>query len=178
MDIKASSTFPQLLLGLTVFFGMSHSALAVNLPTTQQKTTLVVSETVQNMAKNVVVSEQWARATFALAKAGAAYMTLQNKGDSQVQLVSASVDKSVAGVVELHHTKMADGMMQMQELSDGVLIAQNETVKFVPGGKHIMLMGLEGPLNAGEELNITLTFADGSQLSQVFPIKDGRKVSM
>lgn len=178
MDNKAYSIFPQLLLGLTVFFGASHFALAGNFPETPPKARPLVSETTQNMAQNIVVSEQWARATFALAKAGAAYMTLQNTGNTQLQLVSASVDKSVAGVVELHHTKMADGMMQMQELSSGVLIAQNETVKFVPGGKHIMLMGLEGPLNAGEELNITLTFADGSQLSQVFPIKDGRKVSM
>ena len=36
---------------------------------------------------------------------------------------------------------------------------------FEPGGKHIMLTGLTGPLLAGAHLPLTLTFASGTTLT-------------
>lgn len=120
------------------------------------------------------VKGAWARATFALAKTGAAYMNLQNNGAQDIRLTSVSVDESIASVSELHHTVMRDDMMSMQELEDGIVIAAGQTVEFAPGGKHIMLMGLTGPLEAGKQIEVTLNFDNGNKVTQIFPIKDAR----
>jgi len=122
----------------------------------------------------VEVEGAWARATFALAKTGAAYMSLQNNGEQDIRLTSVSVDESIASISELHHTVMRDDMMSMQELEDGIVIAAGETVEFAPGGKHIMLMGLTGPLEAGKQIEVTLNFDNGTNVSHIFPIKDAR----
>lgn len=163
----------------------AHSSKADVLAPAAMPTTIPVTMPVKTstdmpvkMADQVLVIDAWARATFALAKTGAAYMTLQNTGDANVQLMSVDVDESVASVSELHHTKMADGMMQMQELEEGVVILKGETIAFAPGGKHIMLMGLTGPLDADKKITLTLVFSDGSSAAHSFPIKDARKVKM
>lgn len=128
----------------------------------------------QNMAESVNISDSWARATFALAKTGAAYFSANNTSDSTVILESVSVTTEIAMTAELHTTVMKDDMMQMQELSEGVQIKSAQAVEFSPGGKHIMIMGLEGPLQKGKSIVITLHFEDGSSIDQRFPILDKR----
>lgn len=128
----------------------------------------------ESMASLVSIEEPWARATFALAKTGAAYMSITNNSKTEVVLSSVSVSDNIAMTTELHHTVMEDNMMQMQELEDGIKIKVNATVELSPGGMHIMIMGLTGPLNKGESISIDLHFADGSSLTKVFPILDKR----
>lgn len=127
-----------------------------------------------NMAESVSISESWARATFALAKTGAAYFSASNTSDSVIVIESVSVAAEIAMTAELHTTVMQNDMMQMQELSEGVKIKSGEAVEFSPGGKHIMIMGLEGPLQKGNSIVITLHFEDGSSTDHVFPILDKR----
>lgn len=127
-----------------------------------------------NMAALVDISEPWARATFALAKTGAAYFSVTNIGSTTVLIESVSLKPDIAMVAELHHTVMEDEMMRMQELSEGIKINSGETIEFSPGGKHIMIMGLEGPLQKGASIIITLHFEDGSSKDQLFPILDKR----
>lgn len=127
-----------------------------------------------NMAESVSISESWARATFALAKTGAAYFSVSNSGDKMVVIESVSLSPSFAMMAELHTTVMENDMMQMQELSEGIKIKPGDTVEFSPGGKHIMIMGLEGPLQKGKSIIITLHFEDGSSKEQLFPIVDKR----
>jgi copper(I)-binding protein len=131
----------------------------------------------KTMAETIVVERAWARETFKMAKAGAAYITLNNPSDSDITLVSASVDASVASMVEIHETKMANGMMQMQELENGALIAANQTLVFEPGGMHFMLMGLAEPLEAGKQLKLTMTFSDESEKTVDMLIQDMRNRS-
>lgn len=128
----------------------------------------------KSMADKVEIEGAWARATFALAKTGAAYFNMTNNSAESVHLKSASVSGDVAMMTEIHHTIMKNDMMQMQELEEGVMIDANQTVSFEPGGKHIMLMGLSGPLNKGESVEITFTFADDSSLTHTFNILDKR----
>jgi copper(I)-binding protein len=130
--------------------------------------------TSKNKANIVQISEPWARATFALAKTGAAYFSISNNGKKAIVLTSVSVSSSIAMMSELHHTSMEDGMMRMQELEDGIKVNAGEEVELSPGGMHVMLMGLAGPLNKGESIDIELHFDDGTSLIQVFPILDKR----
>ena len=136
---------------------------------------LTPNSQVSTMANQVNVSDAWARATFALAKTGAAYLTIENQSNSDITLLSASVDKSIASVVQIHHTVMENDMMAMQELSAGLVIPKASSVSLSPGGVHIMLMGLQGPLKEKESFELRLYFADkSSHITQVL-VKDLRK---
>ncbi|MBT1452223.1 copper chaperone PCu(A)C [Glaciecola sp. XM2] len=124
------------------------------------------------MAQNIVVDKVWARETFKMARSGAAYAQLTNPSDAEIVLVGASVDESIASMVELHETNMVNGMMRMQELEQGIAIAPGASVSMQPGGMHFMIMGLQGPLVAGESFTLTLEFADQSQQTLNVGIQD------
>jgi copper(I)-binding protein len=53
---------------------------------------------------------------------------------------------------------VANGMMSMAELPDGLPLPAGEAVALQPGGNHIMLMALKQPLAEGEMVSLTLTF--------------------
>lgn len=125
--------------------------------------------------QGLVIDNARARATFAMAKTGAAYFTLTNNTQNERTLVSVSAPQSVAAMTEIHETSMEDGMMQMQEIEEGVTVSAGATVEFTPGGKHLMLMGLQAPLEAGNTLTLTLIFDDDTQIEQQFAIVDMRK---
>jgi len=127
-----------------------------------------------SMAASALISDTWARATFALAKTGAAYFIISNSGDKAILIKSISISPKFAMSAELHHTVMKNDMMQMRELDDGVRIEPEETVEFSPGAKHIMIMGLRGPLIKGKELALTIHFEDGSRAEHLFSILDKR----
>jgi len=135
-------------------------------------------QNVNKMAENISVNEAWARATFALAKTGAVYMTIHNDSQSDVSLIKASVAPSTAAMTQIHHTIMKDEMMVMQELEEGITIAKGQSISLAPGGLHIMLMGLTGPLKAGESVDLTLYFSDESTLLTKVPVKDVRGNAM
>ncbi|WP_024356298.1 copper chaperone PCu(A)C [Leucobacter chironomi] len=86
--------------------------------------------------------------------------TLENHGDDD--LVIASVESEAADSAELHEVTSAG---VMQEITGDVTVPAGGSIEFVPGGDHIMLMGLTAELLAGEEVPITVTLADGSSVS-------------
>lgn len=59
---------------------------------------------------------------------------------------------------------MAEGMgaMMMREIEELTLPA-GETVSLEPGGYHVMLLDLPGPLETGETFDLTLTFANAGE---------------
>jgi copper(I)-binding protein len=69
-----------------------------------------------------------------------------------------AVSSPVAGEGQIHEMKVADGMMSMAELEDGLVLPAGEAVALQPGGNHIMLMALKQPLAEGEQVSLTLTF--------------------
>ena len=61
------------------------------------------------------------------------------------------------------HT-MDDGVMRMRRIAH-VHLPPGETISLEPGGLHIMLFDLSAPLNPGDQVPITLTFSDGSNMA-------------
>lgn len=53
-----------------------------------------------------------------------------------------------------------DGAMVMQELTSGLALDADETVSFEPGGYHVMLRDIAAPLEVGDEIELTLEFAE------------------
>lgn len=98
----------------------------------------------------------------------AAFMQIVNKGSGDHALVSGS--SPVSEVVELHTHTMEGGMMRMRQV-DKIDLPAGETVSLQPGGLHVMLIGLKQKLVPDEEVELTLTFEDGSAVTLKAPVR-------
>ena len=117
---------------------------------------------------SIHISAPWSRATATAASAGAAYMTITNKGDKpdRVNCVASDVSKTC----QIHSMTMDNGMMQMRPVEGGLEIKPGETVKLQPSGFHIMLMDLAHPLKQGDKLTLTLKFDNAGTVKVDYPI--------
>lgn len=102
----------------------------------------------------IVVTKAWARATPPGATTGAVYITIENQGDDPDRLVRVTSPASSSAM--LHATIDEGGVSKMREGDDG--LAPGATLEMKPGGLHIMLMGLAGPLKNGEIIDLILDF--------------------
>lgn len=119
--------------------------------------------------QNVTLSDGWVKA--AGSGMSAAFGELTNAGPDDVTVVSATTEAS--SMLELHETvENESGEMIMREIEGGFVIPARGTLGLEPGGSHIMLMDLTDPLEAGEEVTFTLTFADDSTYEFTAPVKD------
>jgi copper(I)-binding protein len=109
-------------------------------------------------AGDLTIGHPWSRATPGGAKVGGGYLTITNNGSTPDRLVSVSIPAAVADHVEIHEMATKDGVMTMRAQSNGVTIEPGKTVAFSPGGYHLMLMGLKGPLKEGDRVKAVLTF--------------------
>lgn len=98
----------------------------------------------------------------------AAYMSIQNNGDTPVTLVGATSPASVG--VQIHNTQMSDELMQMREV-DSILIPAGGSAVMEPGGMHMMLVGIEREALSGPDVDLILVFADGSEMLVKAPLR-------
>ena len=118
----------------------------------------------------VTMTGAWAKAAEAGGMSGA-FGTLENSGTEDLTVVAAS--SPAASVVELHEMATADdGAMVMRELEGGFVIPAGGEYLLEPGANHLMLMGLDNGLLAGDTFTITLELQDGSTLDIEATAKD------
>lgn len=86
-----------------------------------------------------------------------AFMTIQNTGDSNYQLVGVASD--LAEMTHVHETTSSGEMSGMRMIS-AIDIPAGETVRLESGGYHVMLMDVLRDVYPGEAVALTLTFAD------------------
>lgn len=122
-------------------------------------------------AGDIEVIAPYTRAVPPVVPNSAAFMTLKNAGNDNHQLVAANSDAAQA--VELHTHINDDGVMRMRQIK-AIEIPAHGVTELQPGGLHIMLFGLHRPLQAGEQISLTLEFADGSSRSLGVPVQDIR----
>ncbi len=118
---------------------------------------------------SVVVHDAWIKAV----ESGmtGAFGQLENTGPDDVTVVSVSTE--ISHMVELHETVETEtGEMKMRQVEGGFDIASGGTLVLEPGASHIMLMGIEQPLVAGDVVTFTVTFSDDSTLEFEAPVKD------
>jgi periplasmic copper chaperone A len=106
----------------------------------------------------IEVKDAWARATPGKAENGAAYLTIETPAPDKLVAVSSPAAKKSS----LHTMTMDGGVMKMRPL-DGLEVPANQPVTLKPGGVHIMLQGLNEPLQAGKSFPLTLTFEKAGQ---------------
>jgi copper(I)-binding protein len=110
----------------------------------------------------ISIERPWARASASMQNAGAAYMDITSPNDDA--LVGASVDSSIAGMVEIHEVVMDDAGAMSMRPAGSVNLPAGETVSLEPGGYHVMMMNLVDALVEGETFVVTLEFADAGSI--------------
>jgi len=96
--------------------------------------------------------------------------TLVNDGPKDAVVVAAS--SPAAARVELHTTATGgDGSMVMTPVDGGFVVPAGGTHVLEPGADHIMLMELVGPLEPGDEVELSLKTADGQVLDVVAVVR-------
>lgn len=114
-------------------------------------------------AGDLVISQAWSRATPGGAKVAGGYVTIENKGTAPDRLIGGSAD--IAGKFEIHEMAMDNGVMKMRPLDKGLTIEPGKTVKFAPGGYHLMLEQLKKPLKQGDKVPLTLEFEKAGKVA-------------
>ena len=124
------------------------------------------AKTAESRIGNLIV-EVRARATPPGISVGAIYFSVKNAGSTADRLLSVSTP--VAGKVELHESRLVNGVMEMREVTS-VECPAGATVKATPGGLHVMLLGLAAPLAAGSDFDVSLHFRDAGILTLKVPV--------
>lgn len=101
----------------------------------------------------------------------ALFMKLKNVGKESLTL--SGVECSFAARCDLHAHLHVNGKMAMQRVSAVDLKAGSE-LELRPGGMHLMLIGLKAALKKGDELELTLRFADGRSAIVKAVVRDTR----
>lgn len=91
-----------------------------------------------------------------VSSAAAIYLSIKNHSDEAVIL--SGVSTKVAARSMLHQSKEVDGVAKMLHL-DELKITAGGQVNFVPGGYHIMLMGVD-KAKITQAFEVTLKFAN------------------
>lgn len=115
-------------------------------------------------ADSLTLTDAWAKAADSGMTAAFAEVTNTSKDD--VTIVSAT--STAASTVELH--EVVDDVMR--PVDGGFVIPAGDTLVLEPGGYHLMFMGVTAPIAAGDDVKVTLTLDDGSQLTFTAVAKD------
>ena len=106
------------------------------------------------------------------AENAAAYLTINNTGNHDDTLVSASFFGAMIPKVELHTHVIDDkGVARMRKVDAMVIGAQSDKI-LKPGADHIMLMNVTAKLPDTQSIDLTLTFKKAGKVTIPFKKKD------
>lgn len=117
---------------------------------------------------HMMIHDAWVREAPPNAKMLAGYFDIMNHSDKDTALVSATSDSFEK--IELHKTEMDAGVAKMKK-QDSVNIAAGKTVKFEPGGLHLMLINPKQAIKAGNKVELTLSFSNGDSMKVTAEVK-------
>jgi periplasmic copper chaperone A len=118
-------------------------------------------------ATGIEVSNAWMRPAMKDGN-GAVYFVLQNHSAAADELTGVSSE--IAQAVEMHQSTMEGDVMQMQQVMS-VPIEGKEGIEFAPGGYHVMLIGLKQDVKLGDQIQVTLNFADHEDITISVPVQ-------
>lgn len=104
----------------------------------------------------IKIASPWTRVPPPGAKVAAGFLSITNTGTEADRLLGGSV--AIADRLEVHEMKMANGVMSMRALEDGLAIKPGETVVLQPGSTHLMFQELSTPPEAGKPVKGSLQF--------------------
>ena len=121
-----------------------------------------------DQGRTLVADDFWIRLVPPVSTVSAAFGTITSKQDRV--LVKASSSRS--DVVEIHANITVDGTMHMRQL-DSLELPAETPVELVPGGYHLMFIGLKSALKQGDMVDLLLKFSSGETLMIDVPVVKG-----
>ena len=127
---------------------------------------LVPGPAASDPAGHLRVDGAWVRLPPPGARVTAGYFELHNGGSKRYGLVEVRMD----GLrVEMHTVDIDDeGVMRMRRLDDSLEVAPGTTLRFEPGGWHLMVFGTQD-WSAGDRVRVELLIADAAT-THVLPV--------
>jgi copper(I)-binding protein len=92
----------------------------------------------------------------------AVYLTLRNNGTAAVTVIGARSPLAQAAMI--HETQLL-GTQSTMRAQPQLTLAPGQTLRFAPGGLHVMLHMLKHAVAAGDEVPLELLLKDGGTLA-------------
>jgi copper(I)-binding protein len=118
--------------------------------------------------EGILIEQAWARLSPGGAKTGAVYLTIHNTSLTDDLLLA--VDSAAAQSTAVHQSVVEDDIAKMKPMPFGVEIKSGKEVILKPGAIHIMLTGLSGALQPGDQLPVTMVFREAGSLELDVPV--------
>ena len=111
----------------------------------------------------------WARPVARAGGNGAGFLAIANEGGAPDRLLA--VESDVAARVELHTTAHDGAVARMRALPEGVAVPPDDVATLMPGGDHVMFMGLKTPLAEGDMFGAVLVFEKAGRVPVRFMVE-------
>ena len=119
------------------------------------------------LAAPVTVSGCWVRLLPGNLPSGA-YFDVTNTGGTAIEL--EGVDSDAFGMAMLHRSQ-SNGSTSTMEMVKSATVPANGTLKFAPGGYHVMLEQPKAPLKVGSTIALTFSFSNGEKTTAQCAVK-------
>lgn len=112
----------------------------------------------------IKIEKAWLQAVPPVASDTAAFMTIQNLGQSSIKLIGgfSAIATNVEPMVTTMQEHDGHKMMGMESVP-AFEIPPGGTLELKPGGKHLMVMGLKSHPKEGDRVKVVLLFVPGNQ---------------
>lgn len=100
----------------------------------------------------------------------AAFGVIDNTTNHDITITAGSSPS--AGMIELHEVSEVAGEMSMHPIDGGFVVPAGESISLEPGGWHIMFMNIPAPIEAGDEVSVTLDLDSGDTFAFIATAKD------
>ena len=134
----------------SLIFGRRVGELCVFSPWLLLAIFTLVSCGVSQKPSPLIVKDAWVRATVPGQSTTGGYLELRSEEPARLVQVTSPIAKTV----EIHATRMENGIMQM-ELMKTLDLPAGETVSLTPGHRHLMLLQIKHPLSEGDKVRLT-----------------------
>lgn len=159
--------------GRTAHSGVEGSSMKINLAGIATSIVLAFS-TAYAYAQpaladgDLVIEDARTRAMTPDEKSAAVYLTIDNTGNSRIDLIGVRTDRAL--IETMHKTEIDTQGNARMNASPNLRIASSENLILAPGGLHVMLIDLKTPLIEDELLPLRLEVYDGDDLTGDVPI--------
>ncbi|MDD7804209.1 MAG: copper chaperone PCu(A)C [Endozoicomonas sp. (ex Botrylloides leachii)] len=124
----------------------------------------------QSKTEGITYSDNYIRAPIANGSTSSGYITLVNETGHPIKLTGLSIASTIAEKAGLYGYVSSDGKTKMYKVAS-INLPIGKPVALLPGGYHIMLMGLKHPLTPATDIAVTFEFSNGEKLVVAMPVK-------
>lgn len=120
--------------------------------------------------EEITIRNAWIPEAPPTVSALAGYLSVENNSGETRTLVGAS--GALFERIEIHRTvyEQDSGLARMIR-EEELYIASGQSLRFEPGGYHLMLINPKKALTEGDSVTLTLLFANGSRLTVQFEVR-------